>query len=78
MESIFQHLQLRMPCECSPHSSDYLTLKDCGKFLIRLSRFSVINTRENQANCSNDEYRKSEARKEHFLTEQNVLDIYFE
>lgn len=37
MESIFQDLQLRMPCECSPRSSDNLTLKECGKFVIRLS-----------------------------------------
>ena len=37
MESIFQDLLLRMLCECSPHSSDNLTLKDCGKLVIRLS-----------------------------------------
>ena len=37
MESIFQDLHLRMQCERSPRSSDNLTLKDCGKFVIRLS-----------------------------------------
>lgn len=46
MESIFQDLQLRMPCECSPRSSDNLTLKECGKFVIRLSAGSQSLTQK--------------------------------
>lgn len=46
MESIFQDLQLRMPCECSPRSSDILTLKECGKFVIRLSGSQSLTQRE--------------------------------
>ena len=46
MESIFQDLQLRMPCECSPRSSDILTLKDCGKFVIRLSGSQSLTQKE--------------------------------
>lgn len=46
MESIFQDLQLKMPCECSPRSSDNLTLKECGKFVIRLSAGSQSLTQK--------------------------------
>lgn len=46
MESIFQDLHLRMLCECSPHSSDNLTLKDCGKFVIRLSGSPSLTQKE--------------------------------
>ena len=46
MESIFQDLRLRMQCECSPRSSDNLTLKDCGKFVIRLSGSQSLTQKE--------------------------------
>lgn len=46
MESIFQDLQLRKLCECSPRSSDNLTLKDCGKFEIRLSGSQSLTQKE--------------------------------
>ena len=46
MESIFQDLHLRMLCECSPRSSDNLTLKDCGKFVIRLSGSQSLTQKE--------------------------------
>ena len=46
MESIFQDLQLKMPCECSPRSSDNLPLKECGKFVIRLSAGSQSLTQK--------------------------------
>ena len=46
METIFQDLHLRMQCECSPRSSDNLTLKDCGKFVIRLSGSQSLTQKE--------------------------------